>query len=325
MGAPAVGSSTRRRWRDVGPDHGLEPFPQRGRGVEQEQVDVPALTHRFEHVEIAGRQAGQPEQGDAGREVEKVGRFPQAQAGADQALGRARLADPGPQQSPQLHLPEGLVVAGRAVGPTLQHFGPVHGIAVEEIGHVPDGREPLRALHRLGFADVLRQRRQPRLVEVPLDHLEQRPHRPLGQPRVRVRVGTRGHGEGAVHHGSWEREVDVGAHTVLPPGRCTEMRRQSLRQPPLDPPGGHRDHLRRHGIVQRLGDQISEHGHQRVGSLGSVDVQHPGRVRRRCSRTTRSASLQLGGPAGYAVPVLAPPSGSATMVDCSNSSSGSSG
>ncbi len=66
----------------------------------------------FEHVEIAGRQTRQPEQGQPGREVEHLGLFPQALAGVDQSLGRARLADPGPQQPPQLHLP-GRFVRGR--------------------------------------------------------------------------------------------------------------------------------------------------------------------------------------------------------------------
>ena len=56
---------------------------------------------------------------------------------------------------------------------------------------------------------------------------------------------------------------------------------------------------------------------QGVGAVGAVDVQHSGRVRRRCSavrstgtgasRTGQTAALRRG-------PVLAPPSGSATMV-----------
>ncbi len=263
--------------------------------MQEEEVHVACRAHGLEHVEVARREPGQPEQGEPMWIRQELGLVAEPPAGVDQALRRARLTDPGPQQAPQLHLPLSLVRTLCPLRPAPHHFGPVHRVAVEKVGHVPDAREAPRLRNGLGVADVLGQRRQPGLVEVRLDDLEQGPDRPLGQPGVRIRVSPRRQGQGAVHHRPREREVDVGAHTVLPPRRRAEVSRKALRQPALDTPGGHRDNLRCDGIVQWLSHQISQHPHQRVGPLGSMDVQHPGRVRRRCSRTIGPASLQLGG------------------------------
>ena len=115
-----------RRWgprpgagaRDVGPDHGLEPLPQRRRRVEQEEVDVPALAHRLQHVEIAGRQPGQPEQ----RERGAGGRGARARpAGAGRRRPGARpgsAARSGPAAGATA--PPATAASSRAAGPSAQ-------------------------------------------------------------------------------------------------------------------------------------------------------------------------------------------------------------
>ena len=232
-------------------------------------MDLAPRTDRLEHIEVARRKAGQPEQGQSGRKRQQPGLVVQPLAGVDQAFRRAGLPDPGPQAAPQRDLPESLrlVLLIGLLCPAPHHFGSVHRVAVEQVGHVPDAREPLRVPHGLGVTDVLGQRRQPGLVEVHLDDFEQGPDRALGQPGVRVGISARRQGEGAVDHRARKREVDVGAHAVVPSGCGAQVRREALRQPALDAAGGHRDHLGRHGIAEGLGDEISQHSHERVGPL----------------------------------------------------------
>ena len=91
--------------------------PQRRRRMQEEEVDLASRAHRLEHVEVARRKPGQPEQGQAGRMRQQLGLVTQPLAGVDQALRRARLPDPGPQPAPQLHLPDGLASSS---GPSAQ-------------------------------------------------------------------------------------------------------------------------------------------------------------------------------------------------------------
>ena len=318
--------ATRHRPRP-GPDRRGHPIPQHRRRVHQEEVDVPALSDGFEHLEIAGRQPGESEQRKSGRELQEIGSCPQPLAGLAQALGRARCPDALTQEAPELDLPGRLVELRRAGGPALQHVGSMHRIAVEEVRHMPDAREPPGSVFLGGgLLDVLGQWRQPGLVEMVLDDLNERPHRPLRHPGVQVRISVECSRQRVRDQRAWKREFDVGADAVLSSVAGAQMRRQLLRQPPLDTPRRHRDHLGSHGVPERIGQKSGEHPDEDIGPLGSVNVQHPGRVRRRCSRATDPANPLLGGPgAAYAVPVLAPLSGRATMVGCVNSSSGSSG
>ena len=69
--------------------------------------------------------------------------------------------------------------------------------------------------HRRRVRKVLGQRRQPRLVEG-LDHLEQRPHRTLRQPRVGVGSVPEARARALETSDAREREVDVGADAVVP-------------------------------------------------------------------------------------------------------------
>ena len=146
--------------------------------------------------------------------------------------------------------------SGQSGGPALQHVGTVHGVAVEEVGDVPDAREALRALHRRRVPHVLRQGCEPGFVEVLLHHLDQRPDRSLGEPGVARGIGTRRQRQRPADERAGEGKVDVGAHAVLPALAGPQVRGQALGQPPLDAARGHRHHLGCHGVLERLRDQL---------------------------------------------------------------------
>ena len=117
---------------------------------------------------------------------------------------------------------------------------------------------------------------EPGLVEALVDHVEQGPHRPLGQPGIGVAVDAGAGRHGGADQAPGERERDVGAHTVGPPGATpsrVDSRWVSQRSIPRV---GHGDDLRRHRIVERLGHHRPEGSDQGVGPLGPMDVQHAG-------------------------------------------------
>ena len=216
------------------PDLKYQPFPQRRRRVQQEEVHVPTSTHGLQDVEVAGRKPGQPEQRQPGRQVQELGLLLQPSTGIDEALGGALLSQALPEEAPQLELPLRLVELGRPGRPALEHVGTVDGVAVEEVCDVPDAREAPRAFHGCRVPHVLSQWREPRFVEVLLDHLDERPHGTLGDPGVTLRIGTCRARQRSADQRPREREGDVGAHAVLPALACTQVRGQALGQPPLD-------------------------------------------------------------------------------------------
>ena len=93
-----------------------------------------------------------------------------------------------------------------------------------------------------------RERSHPAVAEVLVDDLHERPHGPLGQPRVVVRIDVGRRGHRAADDPTREREVDVGAHAVVAVRRRAEDRRQALGQPALDAAGGDGDDLGRERI-----------------------------------------------------------------------------
>ena len=107
----------RRGWRcgrrgavaAVAPAAGLDvlgdALPQHGRRVEQEQVDVARRAEGVEHLDVAGGEAGQPEQRQAGRQVDDVGLVAQPRRTPRQSLGRAGRADALTEEAPQRRLP----------------------------------------------------------------------------------------------------------------------------------------------------------------------------------------------------------------------------
>ncbi len=83
-----------------------------GRGVQEEEMHLASLGDRVEDVEVTGREAREPEQRQPRRQVEELGLLAQQLARVDQALGRPRLADPLPQEPPQIDLPRRLAELG---------------------------------------------------------------------------------------------------------------------------------------------------------------------------------------------------------------------
>src|SRR5437773_12477755 len=93
-------------------------------------------------------------------------------------------------------------------------------IPVVEICDVPYAGEPAGTQRRIGTGsratEMRRERRQPRLFERRLDHVEQRPDGSLRQPGIRLSVEADSRGDGPVDEPPRERELDVRADTVRP-------------------------------------------------------------------------------------------------------------
>ncbi len=158
-----------------------------------------------QHVEVADGQAGEAE------EAEALGQLHQRRVGDERAapvLGALRgagLPERGAQPAPQLGLPADVVgqVARDAVGvaaigvvprgPREDHLGPVHGVAVEEVGEVAHGGEAAVAVGVAAVGvvaagracpDVAGEHVEPRLGEVRVDDVEQGPGEALGSPGI---------------------------------------------------------------------------------------------------------------------------------------------
>ena len=196
---------------------------------------------RLEDVAIAGREARQAEDGDLRREVDDARVGLEHLAGPFEPLGGPRLADARPQAAPEPSLPL-LVrrVLGRGPGP--HGVGPVQRVPVEELGHMPDRREPTRSLERIGVlrrpSEMRGEQMHPRLVQALVDDLEQRPDGPLRKPRVRLRLYARRGRHRRPDEPARRRELHVRADPVgLAVGR-PEPSRQLLRDPPLHAPSG---------------------------------------------------------------------------------------
>ena len=249
---------------------------------------------QHEHVHVApaasarstfrwpGRQPRQPEQRQPRRQVDDLRLLAQPRARALDPLGRIGHADPRAQPPPQLGLPRPArrhvpVLAPR---PRAHHLGPVQRVAIEQLGEVPNRAEPPRPPRRVGVlaaaTEMRGQAREPRLVEVVVDHLEQSPHRPLGQPRIRVGLDPRRRRHRVADEPPRRREVDVRAHAVAPPLPGAEPIRHPLREPALHPARRHGDDLGRERVGQRVGQQRAKRLDEAVGPLGSMDVKHVG-------------------------------------------------
>ena len=251
-GQQAVAGQPRRRVLRAAADarrQRLDPLPQRGRRMQEEEVHVAVLGQRAQDLELAGGQAREAEQREPLRQLGEPRLGPQARAGARHPGHRIGRFDARDEPLPQLALP---VIAG-------QELGAVQRVAVEEPREMAHGREPARRL-------VRQVRLQPGLVARLADQVQQRPHQPLRQPRVGVRVDPRRRRHRVARQLARERELDVGADP--------EPQRQPLRQPALHPARGHADQLGRERVGRRVGEQGAQGLDEAVGAIGSVDVEH---------------------------------------------------
>ena len=115
---------------------------------------------------------------------------------------------------------------------------------------------------------------EPRLAQRRLEHLEQRPGRALGQPRIALGIDARRRRDRVADHPARRRERDVRAHPVAAAGGRPEAGRQPLGEPALHAARRDRHDLRAHRVVERLGEQVGERLDQAVGPFGSMYVQH---------------------------------------------------
>ncbi len=246
-------------------------LPEGGRRVQEVQVDVAMRGDRAENLQPGGRQAREAQDREAVREVGELRLVPEALAGGGEALGRARDLEVRTQPTPQLRLPAGVVGQAGVVprGPPRQHLRPVQRVAIEEPCDVPHRAEPPP-----GALEVCVEGAEPGLVAVLVDHLQQRPHRTTGTPRVLVGVDARRGSQRALDDPAWRRERHVGADPVLAIGRRAEVERQPLCDPPLDALGRHGDDLGRERIRERGGEGLAEGVDEGVGAGGSVEVEH---------------------------------------------------
>ena len=89
-----------------------------------------------------------------------------------------------------------VAVAGGKVagGPGAHHLGAMQRVAVKQLGEMADDAQPAGLLDRVrlvvAMAEVGGELVQPRPPQRVADHLEQRPHGALGQPRVAVGVDS---------------------------------------------------------------------------------------------------------------------------------------
>ena len=246
----------------------LDLIPQRRGGMEQQQVDVAAGGERMHDLELGAGQPRQPEQRQPGREVEQLRLGPQAHAGAGESFGRARDADPRAQRPPQLWLP---AVAG-APRPVDEQRRAAGRVGVEQPGDQPHAGE---AAARRGV-EMGGDRLEPGFGGARLDRREQRPHDPLGGPRVGVGIDPGRGRKRAAEEPRRERELDVRADAVPSPGPGPDAEpcRQRLGQPSLHATGRNRDDLPLERVARGRGEDLAEGVGEPVGALCSVDVQH---------------------------------------------------
>ncbi len=154
----------------------------------------------------------------------------------------------------------------------------MQGVAVEQVGELPDTREPARATSRIWLVrspvQMSCEARQPGLGESFVDDLEQRPDRPVGQPRVCVGLDAGHRRDGVADQPARRRELDVGAHAVEAPGRRAEATRHSLGEPALHAARRDGDDLGGEGVGEGVEQKGAKRVDQAVCPFSSVDVEH---------------------------------------------------
>ena len=233
-------------------------LPQRGRGVEEEDVDLAAGRRAR-----AGRRGGRPAAASGrtargargGRRASGSARS-RSHAGSSRSAGSARPSRCA-QPPPQLRLPRGLVGSRLAARPAAHHRRPVQRVAVEQLGEVADGREAARAavgvvlgaeVDRRGCAATARRRHSPTTSS------SGQTARCGSHGSVSGSIAGRGR-DGVADEPARERELDVRADAVGPAGRGAEARRHPLREPALHASGGHGDDVGRERVGERLGQE----------------------------------------------------------------------
>lgn len=242
---------------------------------------------------MRGGQPGEAEEREPRGQLEQPGLGRDPLRREVEPLRRVGRGDPRPEPAPELGLPGG---AGRERGPRTVHVLPrrpagEHPRAVERVAVVEPGevlqshqaRGPAPVLGRRGagaraVAQVLAEHREPGLAVGGIGDLQERPERPTPAPAVERRVDRRGGEHRLLDERAGRGEGDAREDPVRPPRPRPEPRRERLGEPPLHPPGGDGDEFGRERVRRRHGQQPAEGGHERVGAIGSMDVEHSGQV-----------------------------------------------
>ena len=253
-------------------------------------MHLAARRQRPQNLEMAGRQARDPEQAQPRREFQQRRLLTQPRTGLRPPLGGPGERDPVAQPPPQRRLPRladrqqlpgGVGVA--PVGPEAEHLRTVQRVAVEHLRQVAHDRQTPLARERIAApvpgggptaAQVIGQRCQPGLAERLVDDLQQRPDRTLRQPRVGLGIDPGGDGDGVGEQPVRGGELDVGTDAVAAAGRGAEHARHPLGQPPLHPARRHGDEIGSERVLGRVREQLGEGIGEHIGTRGTVDVQH---------------------------------------------------
>ena len=214
--------------------------PQRGRGVEEEDVDLAPGGERAQDVEVAGGQPGQPEEREALGQAGERGVGSQPLACGLEPLGGARLRRaaraagatapparrPRPAGRPRRAPTRRPSTAGAARSGRTARRGAGRSRSGARGGRRrPRGRGGSRGCAATARAGTRRRRRATARRRAAGDH-----------GSVSGSTPERGR-DGVADEPVRERELDVRAHAVGAPGRRPEARGQPLRQPALHPSG----------------------------------------------------------------------------------------
>ncbi len=262
--------------------------------LQHEDMDLAGGRHRLGHVEeAAGRQEGEPEQDQPGREVQQLFAGVEAPEDHRQVLGRAGLVDPLSDPAPQPGLPDGVVVQGPpgavdqpVLGPLPHHMGAVQVVTVEQVGDatalgVEGGPLPLALQHRQPGGE--------RGCVGLHDGLQDGPHHPLDAPRISLVRGPVD-GQDGTPEIARVGPNDVGGDTVAGAGtRGSEMAGQLEAQPPPHPVRRDRHPLRRERVRERGLEHPGQGGREGTGRAGRVQMHHrPATLVRGCDMPGRA-------------------------------------
>ena len=244
-----------------------EALPQRRRGVQQEEVHVAVLGQRPQHVEVAGREAREPEERQPRRQVRRAPARPAAaRTPASSRSAGLGHADPRAQPPPQLGLP-----VASCTGRPLRGRAPA---GAARSGRTAPARWRTRAEAPRGRS---------RCSASGASH---------ASPRHASTTSSSGHTSRSGSHGSASGSIPEAAATASPisrrgNGNSTLAHTPSIRPAlaPSEPDSrcvsqrsmprvGTDDDLGGERIRERRGQQVAQRVDQCVGPFRSVDVQH---------------------------------------------------
>ena len=217
-------------------------------------MHVPPYRQRTQHVEMPCGQPRQLKERQPRRQLDKPRLLPQPRTRTLDPFGRIRNPDPRAQPPPKLRLPD--TINGKRAPVPIPVLPPRPSAAVSgrcnayrsnELGEMSNRAEPPSAscrIHRVAPAPEVRgQARHPRLLQTPVNNIEQSPNCPLGKPRIRVSIDPGRRSDRVTDEPPRRRKLDVRARHRLarPPPRANPTsaaratapsRGWALRQPP---------------------------------------------------------------------------------------------